>query len=168
MAKTKVEKIAECGAVVGTGDTQTEAKADLARKVKEALTGSYQPVMVHYGAYTALVYRTPTGWGYRMLHDLDADGIQEVGYAIDTGNGTKDEAIQAAAGHVLDIGHGLDEFHADEDIPAWLTDKAGRSNVLTNARFRRAYAWVKEHEPEIAEGKWHQWACDHSHEKRFA
>lgn len=159
-------KVVERGRLTGQGKTVAEAKQDLNRQIDELVTGSYQPVLVNYGPYTAIVYRSIDGWQYRLVHEI-TPGIREINYG--TIYDSKDAAIQGAAFHVLDIGSDIEEFHKDEDIPDWLTDKGKRDTVLSNARFHRAYKWAKGNKPDGIDddNKWHRWACDHSRDEQF-
>lgn len=165
--KTKTRtKTVERGMLTGTGETTTEAKENLSKQIDSALTGRYEPFVVSYGIYSAIVYRAPDGWKYRMLNDASKPGIHDVGFGMHEGD--RDTVIQHAASHVIDVGSNDDEFHKDEDIPSWLTDKHARSTILGNARFRRAYRYNKETYPGGCDSYWHRWACENANDPRFA
>lgn len=168
---TRRAKTVEQGMLTGQGATVTEAKASLKAKVEAALTGSYEPATVTHGAYTAIVFRQPDGWYYKLRVSVDytVSGILTV-YASNSGEADRDASIQRAASHVIDIGSGDDEIHGDGDIPAWLTNVDYRRTILGNARFRRAWRWAKENKPEglDTDHEWHRWACHNDRDPRFA
>ena len=59
----------------GTGRTKTEAKQDAARRIEEALGGSYTPVILTAGGETILMYRDPlSGWSYHFVRDGELTG----------------------------------------------------------------------------------------------
>lgn len=173
MARQKI-KTAGRGEVRAEGATQKEANEKLEKEIDRITTGTYEPRMVSYGQYTALVFRTLDGWTYKLLDRHGAETFKAGPVTVwggQSANPNLDAVMQDAAFHVLDIGGGREEFHTDADIPAWLTDKDKRSTILSNARFQRAYTWAKQNKPEGTEGPEHlihRWACDHAHEARFA
>lgn len=169
--KTKRAKTVyvERGQLTGQGETKTEAKADLDGKIEAALKGPYNIRIVNYGLYSAIVYRQPSGWCYKMLltENMVKPGIVEVDYT--SLYDSEAEAMQAASFHVLDLG-GPDEWRKNEDIPLFLMGADKRACVLSNARFRRAYAWAKENKPEGRDNDhlWHEWASWNCRNPEFA
>ncbi len=172
LTKRKGHKLhyADRGSLNGIGKTITEAKANLNGKVDAALEGSYHPALVNFGQWSALVYRDPHGWNYKILQrpDMVADGIIDVRFGS-CGFTSLGQATQAAAAHVLDL-DSREDFHVDSDIPTWLTDPSDRRDLLYKGRFQRAYAWAKANMPEIADNDHllHAWACDNDRDPRFA
>lgn len=88
-----------CG-MTGTGATKTRARQDAARKIEEALSGSYTPFVMSYKGMVAVIARDPTStlhsWGYKLYcHD-------EIGRDVwlDCNYETRDVAIQACARHL--------------------------------------------------------------------
>lgn len=164
---SKVKSVS-CGVLAAEGETVAEARETLAVMVEDALSGDYRPFFVAYGNYTAVVYREPTGWHYRLLANGVQPGVSRLGFG--TFYETREKAIVAAAFHVLDLGSGDEEFHSDDDIPNWLTERRERDVLLHNARFRRAYRWVKANQPDGRDNDhlWHEWAGWHSHDSQFA
>lgn len=162
------KKIVECGFMTGTGDTITEAKADLQRQLTAACTDSYRPILLTAGRYMAVVFREPTGWAYQMtfLDDVVESGMHEVGYG--QSYDTKDAAIQMAAFHVLDVGGPLGGYRDDDDIPKMLTDPEKRRSLLSKGKFLRAYAYAKANKPDMTEHQWFGWAHAHSSQPEFA
>ena len=161
-----LKKTVECGVVVGYGTTIKEAKVDLDRRIKAALTGRYHPVVVSYGDYSAIVYREPECWTYKICEKskMAQDGIHHIEWG--GSYATQQEAIEAAAFHVVDLGQG--DFHQDSDIPEWVTSKNHRQTILGNARFRRAYYFAKQKYPDLSRDELHRWGCEHSRDAAFA
>jgi hypothetical protein len=161
-------KTVERGMLDGKGETLTAAKRDLGDRIDEALTGSYDPAIVGYGAYEAVCYRRPDGWWYKMIERSDPSwrGVRD----ISGGGGypTREQCVQAAAFHVLDIGAGPDEFHQDSDIPDFLTSSGLRRDLLGNQRFRRAWRYARDNGLGATDHEWHGWACDNSRDPRFS
>lgn len=158
------------GCLTGNGKTVNEAKADLNNQIDAALKDSYNPAIVTSGDYSAVVWREPDGWTYRVfpIDQIVQEGIFSPESCRRLGNISRSDAIQQVAGHIVSI-DGVD-YHKDEELPAWLTDKKARSNVLYLCRFNRAYQWAKANKPEGRDNdrQWHEWACNHVHEDQFA
>ena len=154
------------GDLTGTGKTVADAKKDLERRIDEALTGDYDPIIVNYNGCSCIVYRCQYGWVKKNLttEKMTENGFVDTNYSCSYNS--KDEAVQAAAYHVLSSGSKLDEFHKDEDIPAFLTDPRRRRDLLSTARFQRAYAWVMSN-PTEGVTDLHRWACEHNNDPRF-
>lgn len=161
-----LKKTVECGVLIGYGTTVKEAKIDLDRRIKAALTGRYHPVVISYGAYSAIVYREPEFWTYKMCEKskITQDGVHHIEWG--SSYVTQEEAIEAAAFHVVDLEPA--DFHQDSDIPEWVTKHQHRQTILSNARFRRAYAFAQEKYPDLSHNEWHRWGCEHSRDAAFA
>jgi hypothetical protein len=170
MATTTRRKVktVERGMLEGKGETITAARRDLDAQIEAALTGSYDPAIVGYGAYEAVCYRRPDGWWYKMVERADPYwcGVRDI-----SGGGCypmREQCVQAAAFHVLDIGAGSDEFHRDADIPDFLTVPRLREQILSNQRWRRAWRYARDNGLGATDHEWHGWACHNSRDPRFS
>lgn len=65
---TKHVTVNYCG-MEGSGRSVTEAKKDAARKLEQAVSGSYEPILLSCRRYAVLVYRKPLGWDYCTVAD---------------------------------------------------------------------------------------------------
>jgi hypothetical protein len=163
-------KRVERGMLEATGATITEAKAGLDAQIDDALSGSYDPAIVKHGEYSAMVYRTPRGWEYRLFdadRPMDAPGITNISGNCLMGNVSRAEAIQEAVAHVV----GLDgaDYHTLDELPPFLTDRSKGYNIITTRRFNRAYRYAKANHPDGSEhgASWHAWAGNNMHDPRF-
>jgi hypothetical protein len=157
-------KTVKRGMLEASAASVRDAKQQLEDAVDAALQGDYEPRLVAYGPYAAFVYRTPHGWAYRIV--TPANGIQTV-YACSGPTPDLDSVTQDAAFHVIDIGAKEDEFHSADDVPGFLTNERLRRTVVSNQRFRRAYAWYAKNHTEAHSQACHQWACENSQDERF-
>jgi len=108
----------------GHGPTVTAAKQDAGRKIAEALSGSYTPVIIRHGEYTALVWRVPMyGWCYKLLTG------EEQGPVVGFSSGGPDEDLPATLRQV--------ERHL-----AQLTGTTNGLNRLTDADLREAAVYA--------------------------
>ena len=119
----------------GEGPTVKEAKLDAGRKIEAALNGSYAPTFLTFGEYNALVWREPTGWGYRLLPSKE-----DTLYASCADS--QDEAIRRAKRHLAQLAHGS---VPDEEILAYV-HKDDRRVIENDIR------WQKEMHDLIAQG----------------
>jgi hypothetical protein len=165
--KTKTYGISK-GLLHGTGESATEAKADLNRQVDAALEGSYSPAIVTFDGQTIVVYREPQGWVYKRFDsgEITGEGITDVRW-MSCGTHSRDDMIQQAAHHVISLSSQSTEYRTDADIPAFLTNTELRRSLITNARFQRAYRFAKESRPDKDSGDWHYWACSNCNDEQF-
>ena len=110
----------------GEGPTVKEAKLDAGRKIEAALHGSYAPTFLTFGDYTALVWREPTGWGYRLLSEKD-----NTLYA--SCNDSRDEAMRRAKRHLAQL---AELTIPDEEILAYV-HKDDRREIENGIRWQR-------------------------------
>lgn len=162
----------ERGNLWATGATKTEAKANLEPMIDQALSGSYDPVILHCGSNSCLVWRTPTGWTYRIQwSDQRTDGLHEI-RSPGSQHYTRDQAISKAGYHLVTLSLDHDVIHTDEDIPSYVSDPRDRNMVLSQFKFYRAWRWAKANIPGMADeannNELHRWACDHQYDERFA
>jgi hypothetical protein len=166
--RRKMLKTASRGQLTGWGETVSEAKADLTKRVDQALEGSYDPFLVVFGEYTILAWREPENWCYKIMRGSDIkDGIHQIGMGCCGGSESRDEFLQQAAYHVINVSSV--DYHKDEEIPEFLTDRSKRQDILHCCRFQRAYRYAKENVPEGRDNdsKWHEWACWNARDPMF-
>lgn len=160
------------GPIAGKGRTLSEARADLNAQLEQAVTGSYEPAIISYNGYHAVVSRTAWGgWQYRTYgpeRPLITEGVTDAGGCVMLGNVSRNEAIQSAAFHVVQLGCPL--FTRDDEIPAFLADPRRRRDLLSWCRWQRAYRYAQQNRPEgrSNEHEWHEWACWHASDPMFA
>lgn len=173
MRRTKMKEASQ-GDFTAQGLTVAEAKANLTEMVTSAIEGTYAPAIVSHGDYSALVTRTPHGWEYRLFCSIDRpinpDGIADTCCGTSMlGNVTRSQAIQSAAGHVVNLDSV--DYHTEDQLPTFLTNPKERENVLSCRRFNRAYRWAKANRPDgIGNEDWsfHRWASHNMKNPEFA
>lgn len=82
----------------GSGKNVTEAKRDAGAKIEKALSGSYNPHVLEWRGYVAIVFRCPDGWKWRQIvnpHD-DFDKVKTGTVYGNRGDGTFEEAMNSA------------------------------------------------------------------------
>ena len=110
----------------GEGPTVKEAKLDAGRKIEAALKDSYAPTFLTFGSYTALVWREPSGWGYRLLPDKE-----DTLYACC--QDSRPDTIRQAKRHLAQL---ADNVVANEAILAYV-HKDDRKEIENNIRWQR-------------------------------
>jgi hypothetical protein len=122
----------------GQGKNVTEAKRDAGAKIERAMTGSYDPAIVHYRGHAAIVYRSPDVWHYSLVSD--EEGFRE--RLCTTGAfDDKEVAMQRARYHVAQNAWQLSDGLA---VPSFVTDKSDRMNLESLAKFQIRYARARE------------------------
>lgn len=91
---------ASMGDVTSVQPSQEQATNELVKAVKDALTGSYEPVILFHQGYYACCWREWDGWRY---------AIRLIGKSITTGGWTagfvsKDECVGYAQKHLESYG----------------------------------------------------------------
>ena len=168
-AKKKAQKRVYCGTVSGTGENVTAARADLMKNLEAACEGTYDPLLITYKSNTILLWRTPTGYEYKLMRgdERTAEGVNRVSAGTIMGGTDRNEAIQSAAHHVISVEG--DDFHDESEIPTFLTDRQKRRDIIFCCRFQRAYRWAQANKPEGRDNDhlWHEWACWHANDEQF-
>lgn len=122
--------------VEASGRNVTDAKREAGRKIEAALEGAYNPKIIAWRGYAALVFRSPEGWSYRLI--LDPEGIREgTIYGGGCNGQTEKETIIGASRHLADLGWRIED---GESIPSILNgDKEGISDYVYKTKFRIRY-----------------------------
>ncbi len=89
---------AQLGDVVSVQPSKEQATTELLKSVTEALTGSYEPIIVFKGDYYVCCWRDFDGWRY-AIRKL-GEGIEKGGYAL--GFDSRDECKEYAEKHLAE------------------------------------------------------------------
>jgi hypothetical protein len=120
----------------GQGRTVTEAKEAAGRKIRAALEGDYAPYIVAYRNVAAVVFRSPDGWGSRLISD-DERGL--IGGRVDAHcRDERADALRSACLHVAQTGWRQADGLTVPDIVA----KPDRRQFLTWASFQLRYQYA--------------------------
>jgi hypothetical protein len=117
----------------GTGANVREAREDAGRKIEEALEGSYTPIPLAAGGFSAVAWRTPSGWRYGLV----GDGGLGCTYM---GNGSKDETLRAARYHIGQLATDPQTCLGPDDVHPVVEDEADRRDLASWAKWQRQYA----------------------------
>jgi hypothetical protein len=92
---------AELGGIETQAEEKDDAVQQLHQEVEQALTGSYQPILLSYKGYIGLVWRTPTcQWCSRILSpEIIFEGKPKT-VAMNTCYPTAEEAIRRLRNHL--------------------------------------------------------------------
>jgi hypothetical protein len=143
--------------VEGTGKTVTAAKADAGRKIESALEGSYSPMLVSWRGQSAVVYRTPDGWGYALVNS-DRDGVHSP--CTNTSHADRADAIASAKQHVAMNAYDWRTDGPSVDCPLFtdgLPLKWWRDRTASDHRFQSRYASAKL--LGYTDSQCHEYAC---------
>jgi hypothetical protein len=158
--KPKEPKSVVRGCLEGVGPTLALARQDLETKITDSLEGSYGPMYITYRSESAIVYRTPMGWEYSIIHP-NGHNVQPMGCTCFVGDYA--ECVQAALFHVIQNGVDVMAIHAADDLPSELSP-ARRTDLADWCRWQRAArSAMVANEPNV-----HAWACDHQWDECFA
>lgn len=160
----------------GTGRNVTEAKRDAGRKIEEALSGSYRPVVLESRGWAMLVWRDICGWQSSIIKWVDHDQNYESLWRADvsSGSGEKsfEECLERAYSHLAQM-----TWDQKELVPPCLEEAGATKYVLPLAKRRRSmlddfrrwrgFQLAYQHAKiTLGDGdaRWHQWACEHAME----
>lgn len=120
--------------------TQKEAIYALCDEIEDVISGSYEPSVLTFGGYVALIYRETVGWHYRIqrLAELADGSVSTVGL----GHASRTEAIKTTRRHLVQVAYPYDHLHSLEYLEA----AGDLDGVMDHAHwlgFQRAYSKAK-------------------------
>ena len=129
----------------GSGRNVTEAKRDAGRKLQEAMTGSYNPVLLHWRGYCIFVWRTPNGWESTVTHDPEGEFgvIRKEGtlYGGTHADCDREEVVRRCWEHLAQLGW----KHEDgTNPPPFLKDRRSIADFKTWAEFQIRFKAARE------------------------
>ena len=158
----------------GQGNTMTDAKKDAGRKIEEAMTGSYQPVMLQSRGIAVILWRDPQGWRYNTITDEQGKLREDAFRSYCSGRTDYYEEYASALLHLAQM-----TWDGQEERPPCLDEVStinSRHTVNDNAGrrllgefkswrgFQLAYRHAKASNIGNGDCEWHRWACDHASE----
>lgn len=158
----------------GSGRTMTEAKKDAGRKIEQAMTGNYQPVMLQSRGIIIILWRDPQGWRYNIITDEKGNLRDKPFQCYSTG---QSDYYAEYASALLSLAQMtwdgqeqrppcLDEVSTINSRHA-VNDNAGRRLLGEFASwrgFQLAYRHAKSNGIGQTDTDWHRFGCEHASE----
>jgi hypothetical protein len=119
----------------GQGATLKAAREDAQKQAAIAMRGTYTPRVLQYRGETAILSRTPQGWGYRFLQLVEGKAAH-ASHCTSLPNDTDEtDAYRGMVRHLAQCTMKLD----DDQPPPFLTDDKDRREWTDYRNWQRRY-----------------------------
>lgn len=140
------------------GPTMREAKLKAECAIQQAFTGEYAPTVLFWRNHTLVVYRTATGWTYRIIfpeHREEGKPYKARAFSY-YAERDYDNVYHGATVHLAQIAW---QHEDGVSIPDFVTEKDAQQTVASWQRWQLRYRFFKEQGHD--EDRLHDMASDY-------